>query len=144
MPVCGSSSAVASAPPFSCSCSATACRSTARLPTARTESIFPSASRDRPAESYPRYSSRSSPFRRRSRQGLPPTYPTIPHTARFLQSTDERHRFLCSTNESRFGAALRKPLRGGGIVVVERALRLRELALHQRNQASGDGLALVL
>ena len=57
----------------------TAARRFARFPTARTVSILPSTSSEIPAESYPRYSSFSKPAISRSRQGRPPTYPTMPH-----------------------------------------------------------------
>src|SRR4051794_18272414 len=41
--------------------------------------MWPSCSSEMPAESYPRYSRRSSPATRRSLQGRLPTYPTMPH-----------------------------------------------------------------
>ena len=62
---CVASGASVATPPGSPSAS-TASRRWARLPTARTDSISPSASRDRPAESYPRYSSFSRPASRSS------------------------------------------------------------------------------
>src|SRR5690348_83645 len=79
MPVMASEIRVASAVPPPLDSASTASRRRLRLPTARTDWISPSESRDKPAESYPRYSSRSRPCMRSSPQERSPTYPTIPH-----------------------------------------------------------------
>ena len=67
----------------------TASRSADTLPTRRTMSTWPFM-RQMPAESYPRYSSRSRPCRRSSLQGRDPTYPTIPHIRQSLRFQRQR------------------------------------------------------
>src|SRR3954454_17581035 len=81
---------VASATPPLPASRSTAATRFSRLPTARTESISPSAITETPAESYPRYSSFCRPASRISCAARLPTYPTMPHIRRLTVPTASR------------------------------------------------------